>query len=732
MLTISLCRPIAIKKCQDDQEFDVTQSEIVGSLFASGATMRVIQASPTVSIRDSVPPNSALRYDPGPKTNLKRRRATGGSSQPNGAPSTMWDSNKRQRLSDLDPDDPIPSSEREMESTLEDRGERNVTTIPDSQQSTGRSGHVRTEIPNSLSPSPPALLLPIHNANGSTDQQRHKPANPSIDNASWAVSQGSPSRPVVPVPAPEKLKSASYHIERPTERGASVSTAATSPLSTDQQLAPQKRVTSTTERRISGPITNARINGKPNSRSPNEDTIYDVDEIESESESSAAILNKTKTSLKIRKSPLNGLPGQERANKFNTPPNGNRRNSRGGEQVYAPELPLTPSSKRREEKRQQADDVREPRIAAAEAAEQRRREASEQERREAEEARQAERVRNAEAARLKKEELEREAAKKRAAINATAARLERERVEKMKREKKAEEERQSAAKHLEEVRIRKTKELAEKLEREKQAMIEKQRWEEERKSQEKAKAEAEIERLRKEEGEQKRKAGVAAAEQLRKSKAKAQTETETETLKRKSSSASVESIRSGTPIRPSQIIRPQSSTPFIPTGRKSALKSSQVTVASSPMLPRNSPPSAAKSSSQIAPPNDHPRRVSFNLEVTPIRPSKTITPKSSKLQKEVPPEKQSHTPILPPSMNKLRKDQGATPILPPSQSIASKSAPVHTTPQISVKSASPVPVPSSKQGDASRSTAPKGTLVELASQVWWFMSPGRYLIDYLV
>jgi hypothetical protein len=102
------------------------------------------------------------------------------------------------------------------------------------------------------------------------------------------------------------------------------------------------------------------------------------------------------------------------------------------------------------------------------------------------------------------------------------------------------------------------------------------------------------------------------------------------------------------------------------------------------------------------------------------------------LQKEVPPEKQSHTPILPPSMNKLRKDQGATPILPPSQSIASKPAPVHTTPQISVKSASPVPVPSSKQGDASRSTAPKGTLVELASQAWWFMSPGRYLIDYLV
>jgi hypothetical protein len=715
MLTISMCRPIAIKKCQDDQEFDVTQSEIVGSLFASGATMRVIQASPTVSIRDSVPPNSALRYDPGPKTNLKRRRGRGGSSQPNGAPSTTWNSNKRQRLSDLDPDHPIPSSEREMEVILEDQGERNVTTIPDSQQSTGRSGHVRTEIPNSLSPSPPALLHPIHNENRSTDQQRHKPANPSIDNASSVISQGSPSRPIVPVPAPTKSKSAGYHIERPTERGTSVSTAATTPLSTDKQHAPHNRVTSMNKRRISGPITNVRINGKPNSRSPNEDTIYDVDEIESDSESSAAVLNKTKASLKVINSPLNGLPGHERANKFNTPPNGNRRNSRGGEQVYAPELPLTPSSKQREEKRQQADDVGKPRIAAAEAAEQRIRETSEQKRREAEEARKDERARNTEAARLKKEELEREAATKRATINATAARLERERVENMKREKKAEEERQSEAKRFEEVKIRKAKELAEKLEREKQAKIEKQKREEERILQEKAKAEAEIERLGKEEEERKRKAEAAAAEELRKSKEKAQTETET--LKRKSSSASVESVRSGTQIRPSPVIRPQSSTPFIPTGRKSALKSSQATIASSPMAPRSSPPGTAKGSSQIAPPNDHPRRVSFNLEVTPIRPSKTITPKSSKLQKEVPPEKQSHTPILPPSMNKLRKDKAATPILPPNQSISSKTPPAHTTPRISVKSASPVPVPSSKNSVASHSTASKGTLVVRKSGV---------------
>jgi hypothetical protein len=77
---------------QDDQEFDITQSEILGHLFTNTATIRVIQAAANPSIRDSVPPTSALRFDP----NVTRKREREGSVRPNGTSSSnAWKPNKR-------------------------------------------------------------------------------------------------------------------------------------------------------------------------------------------------------------------------------------------------------------------------------------------------------------------------------------------------------------------------------------------------------------------------------------------------------------------------------------------------------------------------------------------------------------------------------------------------------------------------------------------------------------
>ena len=717
----SVRRPITIKKCQDDQGFDVTQTEIIGSLFTSAATIRVIQASPTVNIRDSVPPDSALRYDPALSSNHRRRRRRESSVQANGGQSPASGSNKRRKLSDIDPDTPMQSCERDLGGSQE---ERNATTIPDSQQSSGRLGFRRGEIPDTVSPPHPALLHCMNNEKRQTDQLRYKPATANRTGALPTATQGSPSRSAGPSSAPAKSKSASYHIERATGRG---TTAATSPLSVDQQGPPRNRPILPNKTTLSGP---ARTNGKP---SPKDHTIYDVDEIDSESANSSAILVKTKASLKDTRSPMNGVSPQERANKFNTPPT---RRSRSGDQASAPELPLTPRSKQREEKQQRQLEVADKsRNTAAEAAERRIREESEQKNREAEEAGKAERAKAAEVARLKKEEQERLAAEKRAAVGATAARLEKERVEKIQRDRKAEEKRLAEQKRSEQARLKKAKEQAEKLEQERKARIVQQKKEEERRRREEAKlaADAEAERLRKEEEERKRFAEVAAAEELRKSKEKAQAETQTQ--KRKLSSASVESSRSGSRPGPSPVPRPQSSTPFIPNGRKSALKSSQAGLTSSP-IPRQSPSDASISSSQAGPMYEGQRRVSFNLEATPIefpikgrRPSILATdapPKKQPRTPILPPEKQSHTPILPPA-SIFAKDRTITPVLPPKKITSSITPPASITPRVTLKSASPIPTPIPKNSKTPRSSATKG-MWTLLSQSPHFISHCTYPI----
>lgn len=664
---LTCTRPLAIKKCQDDQEFDVTQTEVVGVLFANMSTIRVIQASASASVRDSVPPNSALRYNPETKLNNKRRRE--GSLQPNGvSPPGAYKQNKRQRVEDQDPDLPLPSRETNIDKGTLVRPA--MREIPDCQGSVilGRENGTR-DVRASIPETPPPESRPNH----FTDPQplKHKPTYKSPfaklreDSQVSETGRGSPSDEAPEQSHPPRAKSASYHIQRPTERGVSVSTAATSPLSADQQ--PQQNGTrSTIKRRPFDPVRDS-VNG--DSRSTNENSVYE--NIESDDEAAAAAIMKTKANLKIRKSPQSGLHGLEWAdNKFNTPPNGNRRSSGLRDRIPS-ELPLTPNSRERQDRQRQqiqANAAREVRRAAAEAAEQRQRDADE--------ARMAKEAAIVEAE--KRREEDRVAEEKRAMAIATAARIEAERLEKLAKDQKREEERMEAdrrrkariakdraeaarveresraqiqkerlegerAEREHEARIaEEERQEADRIERERQARIEKDRREAERVAQEQHEAEAraaEAERLRQVE---RLRAEQEAVESARLVKEKAEAASlERRRTKSPAVSENSERLKSSTPARQPSA-RPQSSTPFIPTGRptlipKSALKSSRSSyTSSSPVATRASPAGSSKEGAidqSFVDSASKNRRVSFDEPLekppaseTPIRPPGRSTP----------------------------------------------------------------------------------------------------------
>jgi hypothetical protein len=298
--------------------------------------------------------------------------------------------------------------------------------------------------------------------------------------------------------------------------------------------------------------------------------------------------------LKIRNIPKSGLQGLEWAkDRLSTPPNGNRRTSRSRDEVSShSELPLTPNSKEREEKqrqRKEADEARKARLAAAEAAEQRKREA--------EEARLAEeeRARREEQERLEIEDFQRGEAERQAAI-AKAARLQKEREAKEKRE--AEERR------LKETRIAREKAESQRLAQEKAAAEEVKRQQKEEKRREKERKAGESKRLHEEEARKENERDEAS--------------------KRIISLSPPESLRH---LKSSSPILPPSTTKLIPTGRKSALKSSlssSQAVASSPAVSKLSPEITFNGVSiEQQMPLPKAKRVSFTAETaeTPIKPS---------------------------------------------------------------------------------------------------------------
>ncbi|PBP17898.1 hypothetical protein BUE80_DR011462 [Diplocarpon rosae] len=647
--------PLALKKVQDDQQFDVTQGEVLGNLFTTMSTIRFIQASAIPGARDSVAPTSALRFDAA--ADRKRERERG--SRVNGNTiGSSWKPNKRQKVAD--PDKPLPSCENgegtpgtpKINGFIPD-----ANVIPNSQESVilgNATGpvpslrHVRHFIPETAKeiretppPSSPIEMPAPFYKSASADRQKRQPAKRHLDNDSNATSHVDRSSPFreasvqaqSQVPNSRAKSAPSFHIQRTTELGTSVSTAATTPPSVDQR--PLQKGPSPSSRRrpescAAVPETNRQI-----VRSHDENSIYDVVVTDEED---AAILRFKKSALKNRNSTNSGLPGMEWAkNKFSTPPNASRRSS------VPRELLMTPSSKQRQEKqKQQADELRNTRLAA--------------------EARQVQENRRAEEERSKREEQERieveecqRGEKERKETIAKAARLEKE-----QQTREAEEETRR-----EQTRIAKEKAFAEK------------RVEEERSAQEKADAE----RSPNEE--------ETASEEPR---------TSSETLKRKEKRHSLVApchLKSSPPtLGPPRgtPARAQSSTPFIPSGRKSALKPSASSQARRSSSPAGSKSSTDESSNgvgfdaQMSLPKAANRRVSFRdepeLKITPIRPpTRILPPKFSTLNtipnvnkhdqpkattgKNATPSSSAQAPKAILSMGSAPRSSHSTPILPP-------------------------------------------------------------------
>lgn len=527
------------------------------------STVRFIQASTIPGARDSVSPSSALRFD----HSASRKRERDGVAKANKSTSgSSWVPSKRQRMAD--PDEPLPS--QEDEEVVHDNSSTNghipdANFVPNSQESVilgnpdepanglrnvriiSRPKTVK-EIRETPGPSPhPTMLSPYHE-NGLTDLRDRQSENQDLNHNAANTSHANGSSPRAQAPN-SRAKSASYHLQRSTNRGESVSTAVTSPVSVDQRPI-QNGFSPTTHGRL------PRNNGGP-SRQSNEFSIYDV--ITTDDEDNA--LSSTRLpALKVRNSPNSGLPGMAWAkNKFSTPPNGSRRTSVPREQTTPGELPMTPNSKQRvERQRQQADETRRARLAAAEAAELRKREADE--------ARQAEERRKAEEERAKREkqeqiEIERSqrAETERKTAAAKAAQLKKEQEAREKEEAREDERRHEQA------RIAK-----EKLDAAKRA--------EERLTQEKAAAD-EAKRLQEEES-----AAPKGKTILPPSRA---------------TSASASKV--------------QSSTPFIPRGRKSALRFS---TSSQALLRSSSPASARESADESFNGVEAPRPKSLNRRVS--------------------------------------------------------------------------------------------------------------------
>ncbi|CAL3962331.1 unnamed protein product [Diplocarpon coronariae] len=595
--------PLALKKVQDDQLFDITQGEVLGNLFTTMSTIRFVQASATPGARDSVAPTSALRYDPAASLKCERKRALRVDGTMAGS---SWKPNKRQRVAD--PDEPLPSCENGEGTHGSPKANAcipDANVIPNSQESvilgntnepSSNIRHVRHVIPETVreirETPPPAPLTELptqlckHNP---ADHQKRLSANQHLDNDSNIPSHADRSSPLREAStrvqshvSNSMAKSAtSFHIQRTTELGISVSTAATSPPSVDQRPLQNGHLSSKRRRPESRPIMPEK-NGKI-SRSHDEDSIYDVVVTD---DGDAAISKVKKSALKIRNSPNSGLPGMEWAKtKFSTPPTASQRGS------LPRQLPVTPSSKERQERqKQQADDLREARLAAAEA-------------------RQAQENRRAEEGRAKREEQERievedfrRGEEERKASIAKAARLEKE-----QQARDAEEE-----KRREQTRISKEKTVAEKQNKEGMGV------------QEKSVADVAERSLKK---------GETTAEEPRKSsealKRKKKTHSPEVSCHMKSSPLILGPPR-GTPARA------QSSTPFIPSGRKSALKHSASSQAEKSSSPAGSKASTDESlngvghDAQMPLPSLANRRVSFRdepeLKITPIRPQTRILP----------------------------------------------------------------------------------------------------------
>lgn len=604
--------------------------------------------------------------------------------------------NKRQKVLELDPDHPIPSLETGPEIDGSVRG----TSHRGSSMST--ENYVRTAVPMvpetpQPSPEPPALFY-SNTESDLTDLPAQKTLAPNGRRQSPILPQlanGNSSKDDLGQNPGSGGRSASYHIPRATERGRSVSTAATSPESLD---APRVSGISSSKRKIPESASTPRakqVNGSRGSKAPEEN-------IESDTDVTASGTKKTKSSQKPKKSSPGAFPALDWAKGLTTPPPGP---ARPREQRGSTELPLTPGS--RERVRKDADEAKRAQSAAAKAAELRQQEA---------EARKAEEAK--EAIRRRSEEVEREARAKRDEVIAKAARFERERLERVEAFNRAEQERLEQEKAARELEEQEKKNVL--AEQGKKAEDVKARQSLQRREKEEALAEKKAALLRKEKEER----DAATVEKQR-------VEAEKQDALNK---ASVRPSKSLTPeLAKKTPVKPQSSTPFIPSGRrKSALKSS---IASSPLLTKDAKESPAASLVESETGDvslnglSKNRRVSFGpdkvfdvpsmdedeqmeemsmlpppissqvVQSSPELPA--IELKKTKATPILPPKKTSQGTILPSSQVQLpdNKKPKTPPILPPSRtSLTLRSSPAltKTTPIVPPKKTNATPTSTPK------------------------------------
>ncbi|KAA8577176.1 hypothetical protein EYC84_007171 [Monilinia fructicola] len=214
------------------------------------------------------------------------------------------------------------------------------------------------------------------------------------------------------------VKRASYHIQKATEGGRSVSTSATSPMAGETQL-PQS----------------AKSNTPKNRSSRNAVSIYDDFGTDTEEPTSQ------QTNLSFKKSPVAGLPGSQKL--AMSPLNNNRSASKAFQSTSTPkELPLTPKSRRREEEirksKESEEASKEAQTTTAKAADERRRESE----REAVAAK-AERIRREKSEERKAGEKQKQAAKRQKEEAALAAQRLKDEKEKLRKEIEEEDKRKA-------------------------------------------------------------------------------------------------------------------------------------------------------------------------------------------------------------------------------------------------------------------------------------------------
>ncbi|RDW68536.1 hypothetical protein BP5796_09193 [Coleophoma crateriformis] len=647
---INYGEPISIKKCQDDQMFDVTQSDLLGPIFTNAATIRVIQASSMPNIRDSVPPTSALRYNPLQMAGKKRVRSPSVELNGTATPPARRNS-KRQRVAEFNPDHPLPSLEEDAEIVESENEGRTDLVIPDSQPS------------------------------GSMTQDE---AGDKQRTTATRHSAGVRSKPALASPYIETIRpqssgthSMSYHIPRVEERGTSVSTAATTPLSADPQLDfPGSNVASAVAAAFKPQASDIHSSAQNGNKSPNEDSLYE--NVPSDDEG-PALLRKTKAAaLKARKSPKAGLPGLTNTNGLNTPTNQNRRSSK--------DSPITPASSARKNSNEvnaSENSHQKARNTAADAAV--KRQAGEREHiaesKKMAEDKAAEKEQQstlkAEKEAVEKKRLQEQAARKR---DAEETRL------RSHTEKKLEDQRIAEVQQAEKTKLAMKAKLDEELRVEEERLALKRRSEE-RQEAERRKWNAALAN------------GDSTLKTLRQRSASL-------SEKRSSSPQLTRAQQSPLAKSPTPLFktpnRPQSSTPHIPRGRKPAIKSSSVPN-SSPELSKTSPEVERRGvgiEDQLPIPPPHKRRVSFALDEEQTRPpsvaskpkvSPAVSSIDSSSQKAATPIRSSQvSAILPP---KTLNSRTATPGRPLPKAVASakKSAPGDDSAR---KPSTPIPVPS--------------------------------------